>query len=325
MRKSSAPPTGAPRVLQCGGMLLPRRQFLALSGATGLRAQLADLTDDKLRLPLGFSLYAMQDFRIGDAVEYCARLGYEAVEIALNEGWPTEPAKLTRGDRAQLSFQLRDLDIRLPAMMERLLLTADDAGHARNLEKIRLAAQLGHDVVPDAPPLLETVLGGTPAQWEELKEPMAARLADWAKVAGEVDQTIAIKAHVSGAAHLPEHILWLLGQVRSRHIRAVYDFSHFHLRGLDLRGSLRDLLPETVFVHVKDARGTPEKPEFLLPGAGGADYVQLLQLLHEGGYRGPVVVEVSAQLQRQPGYSALDAADEAYEALWAAYEEAGLR
>jgi hypothetical protein len=37
------------------------------------------------------------------------------------------------------------------------------------------------------------------------------------------------------------------------------------------------------------------------------------------------VVEVSSQLQRKPGYSALDAADEAYESLWAAYEAAGLR
>ncbi len=306
-------------------MPLARRQFLALCAASGLRAQLADLTDDKLRLPLGFSLYAMKDFRIGDAVEYCARLGYEAIEITLNEGWPTEPAKFKSGDRAQLSFQLRDLDITLPAMMEQILLTADDAEHARNLEKIRLASQLGHEVAPNAPPLLETVLGGKPAQWEELKEPMAARLADWARVAAEVDQTIAIKAHVSGAAHLPEHIVWLLKQVRSRHIRAAYDFSHFQLQGVDMRGSLRDLLPETVFVHVKDAQGTPEKPEFLLPGDGDTDYVQLLQLLDEGGYRGPVVVEVSSQLQRKPGYSALDAADVAYESLWEAYETAGLR
>ena len=306
-------------------MPIARRELLALFAASGLRAQLADLTDDKLRLPLGFSLYAMKDFRVGDAVEYCARLGYEAIEITLNEGWPTEPAQFKSGDRAQLSFQLRDLDITLPAMMEHILLTVDDAEHARNLEKIRLASQLGHELAPNAPPVLETVLGGKPAQWDELKEPMAERLADWAKVAGEVDQTIAIKAHVGGAAHLPEHIVWLLKQVRSRNIRAVYDFSHFQLRGLDMRGTLRDLLPETVFVHVKDTAGSPEKPQFLLPGAGDTDYVQLLRLLDEGGYRGPVVVEVSSQIQRRPGYSALDAADEAYESLWAAYEEAELR
>lgn len=306
-------------------MHLARRQFLALCAASGLKAQLADLTDEKLRLPLGFSLYAMKDFRVGDAVEYCGRLGYEAIEITLNEGWPTEPAKFSKGDRGQLSFQLRDLDIRLPAMMEQILLTVDDAGHARNLEKIRLAAQLGRDVVPDEPPVLETVLGGKPEQWDELKEPMAERLADWARVAGELDQTIAIKAHVGGAAHLPEHIVWLLKQVRSRHIRAAYDFSHFQLRGLDMRGTLRDLLPETVFVHVKDATGDAAKPQFLLPGAGDTDYVQLLKLLDEGGYRGPVVVEVSSQIQRQPSYSALDVADEAFEAMWEAYVAAGLR
>ena len=303
-------------------MLLDRRQLLSLLALGALPARAAA---DGPRLPLGFSLYAMKDFRVGDAVEYCARLGYEAIEITLNEGWPTEPAAFPAGDRAQLRHQLADMDVTLPAMMERLSLVAADAEHERNLEKIRRAAQLGHELVPAAPPVLETVLGGKPGEWEQLKAPMAERLADWAKLASSLGQTIALKAHVSGAAHLPEHILWLIRQVRSSSIRAVYDYSHFQLRGLDLRGTLRDLLPETVFVHVKDARGTAEKPEFVLPGDGDIDYVAMLRQLDEGNYGGAVVVEVSAQLQSQARYSALDAAEQSYEALWEAYEEAGLR
>ncbi|MEZ5391711.1 MAG: hypothetical protein R2724_02280 [Bryobacterales bacterium] len=71
-------------------MLVARRHFLALCAASGLRAQLADLTDEKLRLASP-SASTPWDFRVGDAAEYCARLGYEAIEITLNEGFPTEP------------------------------------------------------------------------------------------------------------------------------------------------------------------------------------------------------------------------------------------
>ena len=58
-------------------------------------------------------------------------------------------------------------------------------------------------------------MGGKPAEWEQVKARFAARLADWARVAAEGKLTLCIKPHVGSAAHLPEHALWLLDQVKN--------------------------------------------------------------------------------------------------------------
>jgi inosose dehydratase len=129
---------------------------------------------------------------------------------------------------------------------------------------------------------------------------------------------VAIKAHVGGAAHRPEHIVWLMDQARSPRIRAAYDYSHFQLAGLGLAESLQALIGRTAFIHVKDGRGTPDKFEFLLPGEGTIDYKDYFRRLRALPYRGVVVVEVSAQIHRRAGYDAAAAARQSYAALAAA-------
>lgn len=56
-------------------------------------------------------------------------------------------------------------------------------------------------------------------------------------------------------------------------MKASYVYSHFELLALTLEETLAAMLPRTVIVHVKDARGGEAKHDFLLPGDGGAiDY-----------------------------------------------------
>ena len=296
--------------------ILTRRGFLA---AAGLAATAQAETPE---LPIGYSLYGLPEFRYGDAFETVGRLGYDAVELCLLEGYSCDPSELGQSDRAQIRSLLSEHDMLVAGMMEKILLTADDADHRRDLEKIKAAAQLGHDLSPDAMPPLETVLGGKPPQWEELREPMAERVRGWAKVAESVDLTIAIKAHVGGAAHLPEHVLWLARQAHSQNVKVVYDYSHFAAQGLDLAGTLRDLLPDTVFIHVKDVRLVDGKPRFQLPGEGGTDYVDLFRRLHEAKYRGAVVVEVSSQISSRSDYDPIGSADDCLVFLEEAREQA---
>lgn len=297
-----------------------RRAFLGAAAAAFAARAAVDYP-----IKLGFSFYGMKEFRLGDAFEAIGRIGYESVELTIQEGWPTEPSKLDPGDRNLIRYFLQDLDIELSGLMERILLTADDDQHAANLERIRRAAELAHGLSPTKPPILETVLGGKPDQWPEIREQMAERLADWRRVAREVDITIAIKPHVGGAAHLPEHALWLLRQSGGSRIKAAYDFSHYQLRGLDMEGTLRDLGPETVFVHVKDATGDAQKPQFLLPGQGTTDYPALLRRLSALMYTGAVMVEVSGQIHNRLDYDAVGSALDSFEFLEQAFLDAGLR
>jgi inosose dehydratase len=190
---------------------------------------------------------------------------------------------------------------------------------------LQAAGKAAQALAPDSPRIVETVLGGKPEQWSEVKDLMAARLRDWAKVAIEGEFIVAIKAHVGGALHTPADAVWLMERAESPNVRCVFDDSHFQLRGFDTVESARTLAPHAVFVHVKDARGDAVRPQFLLPGDGSTDYVQLLKSLAAARYRGDIVVEVSAQIHARPDYDPLPAAKRCYEYLAPAFQTAGIR
>ena len=307
--------------------LITRRKSLAC--AVGLAGSLAFSSSapaaDDNPIGLGFSLYGMKSLPLARAIETCREIGYDSVELPLMRGWPADPEKLGISGRKELKAVLAKSGLRLSALMENLPLLGDDKLHAANLQRLKLAAALAQELVPDKPPLIETVLGGKPAEWDSVKEKMAARLKDWAKVVEENRVVVAIKAHVGNALHLPADAVWLLGQVGSKFVRLAYDYSHFGLQKISLESSLDTLLPHTVFIHVKDAEGDAAKFQFLLPAEKEDRYAEYFKLLAEKKYRGDVVVEVSGQIHSRPGYDPVAAARKCYEPLAAAMREAGVR
>ncbi len=300
---------------------LTRRQFLA---TTAFAACSLPAAAPARRVGLGFSLYGMKTLPVADALRVCAETGFHDVEFALNAGYPTELKAFSPALRGELRAQLTARGLRLAALMDNIHLTVDNQTHATNLERIKAAAEIAHDLAPDAPPVLETVMGGKPAEWETVKGQMAARLADWARVAAAAKLTLCVKPHVGSAAHLPEHALWLLEQVKSPAVKLAYDFSHYQLRGVDLGKSLDALLPHTRFIHVKDSVGELGKFQFVLPGEGKIDYADYFARLKAANWSGSVCVEVSGQVFSKPGYDPVAAAKKSFAALVPAFRTAGL-
>ena len=296
-----------------------RRQFLRqTAGAAALATLPFSLRAENSGPSLGFSLYGMKSIPLAEALEACARIGYRNVEFALNKGFPAEPKQLSTAARKEIRSRLQTLHLETSALMINIGLVVDDATHAKNLEEIKAAAQLAHDLVPEHPPLVETVLGGKPAEWENAKDKMAERLQAWAATASAGGISVAIKAHVNNAVNSPERLLWLLQKVNNPAIVATYDHSHFEVQGMALAESMKLLLPHTKFIHVKDAVMEGKNARFLLPGEGRTDYATYFKLLKQHGYHGPVVVEVSAQVFNKPGYEPLAAAKKCHAALSAA-------
>ncbi|MBA4067402.1 MAG: hypothetical protein C0501_27570 [Isosphaera sp.] len=290
---------------------LTRREWLAAAAAPVLAAAAPPAP----RFRFGFSLYGMKTLGLADALKVCKDCGYDGVELALMPGYHADPAKRSAADRADLRKRLADAALAPLGLMENLPALGDDAAHAANLDRLKAAVEVANALAPAAPPPVETVLGGKPAEWDKVKDRLAARLSDWAAVGKDGKTVLAVKPHVSNALHTPAAAAWLVKQVDSPWLRLAFDFSHFQLRGVKLADAVSELAPLSVFAHVKDAKGTAEKFEFLLPGEGGTDYRDLAKRLAEAKYAGPVVVEVSGQVSGKPGYDPAAAARACHRAL----------
>jgi len=294
--------------------LWKRRRFLhsamalpALAAGAQVTAAMPSAAEESQAgdsISLGFSLYGTKQLSLDESLQACATAGFQHIEFCLNSGFPTEPSVFDLAARQATAERLQELHLSLPCLMIQIPLVCDEATQQSSLRTIAAAAALGRDLVPNHPPILETVVGGSPGKWDKQKTGMLQRLRGWAEAAEREQVVLAIKAHVGSAMNSPARLLWLLQESGSTAIQAAYDFSHFELQGLDLQVTLTELLPRTRFIHVKDTSGDAGKFRFLLPGEGRTDYVQYFRLLRQFRYTGPVCVEVSGQVSGQPDYDA---------------------
>ena len=299
--------------------MMPRREWLLGAAAAATSPLAAGASKGPVKLHVG--TYGMQPLEVDRAVATIREIGYDGVELCLMPGWPSEPSKLDAAARRRI----RATKFPVPTMIENFNTLVSEADHARTLDRIRMAAALAHDIAPKSPPILQTVLGGKPAEWEQVKQQMAARLADWARVAAETKLRLAVKSHIGSASNTPEKLIWLLDQVKNPALSGIYDYGHFQLLDLPLRGTLETLLPRSSFLTVKDGRMVNGAVQFLLPGDGTIDYREYFSILAKKRYRGWMLVEISRQLQTQPGYDPVAAARRSYSNLAGLLKDAGLR
>ena len=263
----------------------------------------------------------MQSLPVDQAIQEIRRIGYDGAELCLMAGWPSEPAKLDAAARKRI----RKTGFPIPSLIENFNLLVSPEAHRATLERIRVAAALAHDIAPKFPPVLQSVLGGKPSEWEQVKGRMAERFADWAKTAAASGILLTVKSHVGSASDTPEKLIWLLDQVRSPALKGIYDYGHFELLGFDLEKSLELLLPHCQFVTVKDGKRVNGAPQFLLPGEGTIDYKRYCAKLRDMHWSGWMLVEISRQLQTVPGYDPLRAAQKSYSHLAPILKQSGLR
>jgi sugar phosphate isomerase/epimerase len=300
-----------------GDPVVNRRGFLSLVAMPVLRA--ADHT-----IGLNTGTYGMKSMKTADALHTISDIGYDGVELCLIAGWPTDPAVLSAGGRQEIRHILDDTGLALPSLMDSLSMDGTPKNRAHHIERLKLAFALAHELSPRKLPVFETVLGGKSDDWDQTRDRIADELHDWAKLAEDGGITICFKAHADQAVDTPERAMWLLKQVNSPRIRLIYDYSHFRVQGLSLEESLRELLPYTSYIAVKDSAGDRNKHQYLLPGDGGTDYVAYFRLLNESGYTGFVGIEITAQIHSKPGYDPIATAKLCYQRLAPAFEKAGV-
>jgi protein FrlC len=275
---------------------------------------------------LSHSTWGMKTTPIETAVAHCAALGFDGLEMTVIPGWTTDAATLDAAERRRIRKLYDDHRLDLCGLSGNTsVLDADPAAVAANLARFRgyldLAVELQH---PGEELTVTTTSGGTPPDWDAVKETLVERygaLAQHAKRAGVV---VGAEPHVEMALCRPEQALWLMEQVDSPALTIHFDISHFNVQGDDMETVVAQLAPHCKHTHVKDERGIAPDHQFLIPGEGEMDYPRYLRAMQRAGYDGHIVVEISLMVQRRPDFDALAAAATSYQVLSRAFEEAGI-
>jgi sugar phosphate isomerase/epimerase len=137
---------------------------------------------------------------------------------------------------------------------------------------------------------------------------------------------IAIEPHVGDVLDSVGRTLELLDAIRSPYLKLNFDISHFNVQGIPYQESVAALAPHAVHTHVKSERGRAPHHEFLIPGEADFDWVGYLHAMRKHGYDDYITAEISNMVwMRRPNHDPLAAAEQTYQTLARAFEQAGLR
>jgi len=306
--------------------LWDRRECLSTLCAAALLGTAARGVADTARegVTFSFGTYGMPSLKTEEALRVIAEVGYDGVELAVRPEWDAAPGRMPPARRQALRQVLGELGLEVTALMEHLLPSADEAQHAAGLERLRQVAELGQDLRPQQPPLIQTVLGG--GTWEEQKSMFVDRLGAWAELARQANTVIAVKPHRGGAMSQPAEAVWLIGQLgNTPSIRMVYDYSHYAFRDLSLEDTVATALPYTAHIAIKETVRMGDGFRFVLPGESGTfDFGTLFQRFYAGGYRDDICCEVSSMVSGQANYDPIAAARTCYANIAPIFVAAGV-
>ncbi len=276
-------------------------------------------------MKLGYSTWGMPKVPIDKAVKNIADIGYDGMEITVLPNYTTALEKMDAAERRRIKSLLRDVGLALPAIAAHSsLLATDPERHKVNWTRLIGAIELAVGWGQDAPPVLNTTVGGKPDEWEQVRDLLVERVGELVDYAAQRGVTIAVEPHVGGSIDRPERVLWLLKQVPSPFLKVNCDYSHFQAQGWGVEETILALVPHTVHAHVKGVRGVVPNFEFVVPGEDSFDYAHYLRVMGEAGYEGFQTVEVSVMVQRRPDYDPFASAKLAYETLSGAFKAAGI-
>jgi len=233
-------------------------------------------------IKLGVNSVLFRDFDFATAAKHIAWAGYNGIEVSAIKGM-CEHLELER-------WQEQAADIkRIAAEADLELLSMEVA--SPDPERLRLAfaaaAGIGIPVVNIGP-------GGKTGVEGSLEE-QTAKLADLAAMAESFGVTLCVKAHVGLAIYNTPTTLYAMERITSPAFGIDMDPSHIYRAGEEPAEALKQVLPKVKHVHIRDCLGRSQGPGVPLNqtcGRGDIDLFAYVRTLVEGGYQGPVCLEV---------------------------------
>jgi sugar phosphate isomerase/epimerase len=116
-----------------------------------------------------------------------------------------------------------------------------------------------------------------------------------ARMAERYGVILCVKAHVGASIFNTPTTLRLMEAIDSPAFGIDMDPSHIHRAGENPVEAIQAVLTRVKHVHIRDCKGRqqwPGKPEDQANGRGDIDLVGYVRALHDGGYAGPLDLEV---------------------------------
>jgi sugar phosphate isomerase/epimerase len=278
-------------------------------------------------MKIGYCTWGMPTVPVDEMIPFLARTGYAGIELTVIPGYTTDLALLDGAERRRIARMLKDHNLELPAIAAQTsMIDRDPEIAARHWKRLTDAVDLATEwAIGDAPPAVDTTIGGKPEQWDELFPLVVERMAALVRYGEQRGVVIAAEPHVSTLLDTTERVLALLEAIPSPFLKLNFDISHFNVQGIPISESVPALAPHTIHTHVKDERGVVPDYQFLIPGEGEFNYVEYLHAMRAAGYDGYITAEISIMVQKRPGYDPFAAAEQTFRVLSSAFAEAGLR
>ena len=143
-------------------------------------------------------------------------------------------------------------------------------------------------------PIINCGPGGKSDDDESLQERIDS-LGKCTELAEKYGRTLCVKAHVGAAMYNTPTTLKVLEAITSPAFGLDMDPSHIHRADENPVEAIGAVVDRIKHVHIRDCKGRqkgPGSPEDQANGRGDIDLLGYIRVLHEGGYTGPVDLEV---------------------------------
>ncbi len=219
------------------------------------------------------------------AFKYIAMAGYDGVEVSALTGM-SDHLDVTRW--REQADTVKDLS----AKYELEILAMELGRLDRDI--LELAFQAANAI---GCPVVNCGPGGKSDDEESFLQQMEI-MNDRARLAEQYGVTLCVKAHVHACVWNTPTTLRMIESVQSPFFGVDMDPSHLWRAGEQAADSVAAVIDHIKHIHIRDcpgemgALGRPGKPEEQANGRGSVDLVRYIAALHEGGYEGPVDLEV---------------------------------
>lgn len=233
-------------------------------------------------IQLGVNSVLFGGFDFATAAKYIAMAGYDGVEISAIKGM-CEHLELDRWQEQapELKRIVEDNGLKFLSMEEAAL------DEDRLIKAFEASAELGIPIINVGP--------GGKSNSEEDFQRQTDLLAKMAEKASTYGVTLCVKAHVGACIYNTPTTLRAMEKISSPAFGIDMDPSHIYRAGEDPAWALSQVLPRVKHLHIRDCLGKgpgPGTPPNQACGRGDIDLMAFCKVLVDGGYSGPVCLEV---------------------------------